>query len=195
MTFQTIQVPLTLDGNPLAFNAFALERSLRVVHGHDLDAILVPKPFAESGRCFALEPLDALPWRTPWERLLAELGSDGRLNPDVLGTDVPIAEELAATATLDGWTQARSLARRWVKRLMRIVSDGHSVHSTHTIVAHLALAWVAHHEGKPNEAALALCVARFAAELPSSSGGRGPAAFVRAAKLFTTSPQKDRSPC
>jgi hypothetical protein len=117
------------------------------------------------------------------ESLLEELSAQGRLDPNVVGTDVPFAEEIAAAVVLEGWSHARSQAGRWVNRLMRLVSDGIPVHSTHTIVAHLALAWSAHHDGRTNESLRAACVARFAAELPSAAGV-GAASFVRAANLF-----------
>jgi hypothetical protein len=176
-------VPWPKGGDPLAFDAHSLEQSLRLTHGRALDDVLTPSPFAEQGGRFVLPRAPQLPWRTPWERLLEELSAQGRLDPNVLGTDVPFAEEIAAAVVLEGWSHARSQAGRWVNRLMRLVSDGIPVHSTHTIVAHLALAWSAHHDGRTNESLRAACVARFAAELPSAAGV-GAASFVRAAKLF-----------
>jgi len=175
------------DRCPLSFDAVALERQLRHVHGAALDSVLTPRPFPSASAPFLLdrEPLQVRPWRAPWERALEELSPEGRLPPGILGADVPLAEELALSAALDGWPAARDLARRWVARIMRLTHRDIPVHPAHIIVAHLGLAWAAHHEGKRGESARAACVARFAAALPKASGGLGTAAFVRAAKLLT----------
>jgi hypothetical protein len=174
------------DRDPLDFDAVALERSLRHVHGAALDDVLTPRPFPSAAAPFRLDPEapHAGHRSEPWARALAELAPAGRLPPGLLGADVPLAEELAVTAMLDGWSVAHAHARRWVSRIMRLTSRDIDVHPTHTIVAHLGLAWAAHHDGKRGERDRAACVARFAAALPSGAGGLGTAAFVRAAKLF-----------
>jgi len=69
------------DRCPLSFDAVALERELRRVHGAALDDVLTPRPFPNASAPFRLEcePPQVRPFRAPWERALEELSPEGRL--------------------------------------------------------------------------------------------------------------------
>lgn len=163
--------PILPTANPLDADPCLAERSLLALHPQLRDLFdVAPRPeqqalFAQverTGANTALAPLA--------EVLLAEVTPDGRLSPERLGSELPLAALVVRLGALGRWQDAARFARRWASRRMDFHFDDLPVHAAVETAAHLGVSFAERQRRNLREAKLWAGSAATVAELEEGPG-------------------------